>query len=144
MMKKTVNVLIVEDNEYYNNLLTATLKQCIRLKSEKWDFRIQFHSFTDSCECLGKIRSFDFGENDSIAFIDYYLGEGINGTHLIKVIKDQRLNTTVVLMSQSRDVKKKVDPGWYDYFVEKDKSAPALCCLYLEQYLENKFYIPLV
>ncbi len=142
-MKKSFNVLVVEDDEYYNNLLSEVLKQRMLLKKEKWDFNFTLRSFTDAGECINKIKSGDFVHSDSIAFIDYYLGNGINGTHIIKILKEQLFNTTIVLISQSKSVRGKVYPGIYDFFVLKDKSAPALCCLCLDQYLDNNFYIPL-
>jgi hypothetical protein len=44
-------------------------------------------------------------------------------------------------MSQSKGVREKVKLPYYDYFVVKDKFAPALCSLYLKQFIENKFSV---
>ena len=143
MMKNSINVLVVEDNEYYNKLLSSTLRQSILSQRRKWDFKYKLHSFTDGDECISKIKSREFSDSDSIAFIGYYLGKGINGTHIIKILKELSVSTTIILLSQSKSVKEELSPDIYDYFVLKDKSAPALCCLCLEQYLDNKFYLPL-
>jgi hypothetical protein len=142
-MKKRINVIVVEDNDYYNKLLSGVLKQRIKENRDKWDFNFKFHSYTDALDCLTKIKSGSFEESHSIAFIDYYLGSGINGTHIIKMLKNRTLNSSVVLLSQSKGVMGKSIPVSYDYFVLKDESGPALCCLCLEQYIENKFSIPL-
>ncbi len=142
-MKRNINVLVVEDNVYYNKMLSSTLQQSVLSKKGKWDFKYKLHSFTDAAECITKIKSSEFSDSDSIAFIDYYLGNGINGTHIIKMLKELPVSTTIVLLSQSKSVREKLYQGVYDYFVLKDQSAPALCCLCLEQYLDNKFYIPL-
>ncbi len=142
-MRKTINVLVVEDDEYFNKLLGSTLKNCMGSDHKKRSFRFRFHLFKNADDCIRKIRSLDLSENDLIAFVDYYLGDGINGTHIIKILKELTFNCTAVLLSQSKGVKEKTYPGLYDYFVLKDKSAPALCCLFLEQYLDNKIYIPL-
>lgn len=142
-MEKSINILVVEDNEYYNKLLSSTLRQRILSKRGKWNFKYKLHSFTDGSECITKIKSREFSKSDSIAFIDYHLGKGINGTHIIKTLKELTVNTTIVLLSQSKSVKEELYPDSYDYFILKDESAPALCCLCLEQYLDNKFYLPL-
>jgi hypothetical protein len=47
----------------------------------------------------------------------------------------------VVLLSQSKEVKNKENLPQYDYFVVKDNFAPALCCLYLKQFIENRFSV---
>lgn len=139
-MKKTINVLVMEDNGYFNNLLSEALKEIVNSDRKKWDLRFSFYSFTDAGECISKIKSGKFAHDESIAFIDYYLGNGVNGTHIIKMLKDQSVSTTVVLLSQSRSVRDKVDSRFYDFFVLKDNTAPALCSLCFEQYLDNKIY----
>lgn len=142
-MKKTINVMVVEDDEYFNMLLGNTLKNCTITDHKRRSYRFRFHSFLNADECVRRIRSLDLANDDLIAFVDYYLGDGINGTHIIKILKDLTFNCTSVLLSQSKGVKEKTYPGLYDYFILKDKSAPALCCLFLEQYLDNKIYLPL-
>ncbi len=138
-MKKTVRILLLEDNPYFNNLLLQELRNCVNGDRFRLDFRFMFHTFTDACELIIRLKSQDFKDNYSIAFIDYYLGNGINGSHIIKMLKEQTAETAIVLLSQSKQVKEKINPSSYDFFVPKDSSAAALCRLCLEQYLENKF-----
>jgi hypothetical protein len=140
-MKKIVRILLLEDNPYFNNLLLQELRNCVKGDRFKLNFSFMFHNFTDAGELIMRLKSQDFKDNYSIAFIDYYLGSGINGSHIIKILKEQSAETAIVLISQSKSVKEKVDPSSYDYFVPKDNSAAALCRLCLEQYLENKFFI---
>jgi hypothetical protein len=142
-MKKTVRILLLEDNEYYNGLLLQELKNCGKDDRFSQNFRFMFHSFIDAGELIMRLKSRDFNDNYSIAFIDYYLGRGINGSHIIKMLKEQSAKTTIVLISQSKSVINRIDPSSYDYFVTKDNSTAALCRLCLEQYLENKLFIPL-
>jgi CheY-like chemotaxis protein len=138
-MKKTINVLVMEDNKYYNDLLSAALRQSIRQIQEKSNYKMVLHTFTDSQKCMKKIKSNDLLQNDTIAFVDYYLGDGINGSHIIKMLKEQNKEVLVILLSQSRVVGQKQNQVKYDYFVAKDSSALALCRLYLEQFADNKF-----
>ncbi len=142
-MKQKINVLVVEDNEYYNNMLSNSLQQRVNSILIKGKYQLVLRSFTDTKECIRKIKSKELDCCDIIAFVDYYLGAGINGAHIIRLLKEQNCNTMVVLLSQSKNIAEKNNRGYYDYFVVKDKFAPALCGLYLEQYIENKFSITL-
>lgn len=137
-MKKKINVLVIEDNEYYNQLLTKALKQSIHILQPKGNFQLVLHSFTNSLDCLQKIRSRDLVNNDTIAFVDYYMNHGVNGDHIIKLLREQNSETMVVLLSQSKSIEEKSRLKNGNFFIRKDSSAPALCCLYLEQFVENK------
>jgi len=138
-MKKTINVLVVEDNEYFNNLLSKVLQQSVNAVQPGRNYKLVLHSFTDSLECVKKIKSRELENKDTIAFVDYYMGNGVNGAHIIKLLKEQNNDTMAVLLSQSKSIEEKSSLSHPDYFVKKDNLAPALCRLYLEQFIENKF-----
>lgn len=138
-MNKKINVLVVEDNEYYNNLIFNALQQSIHFFQRKMNYHLVFHSFIDSTECMQKIESPEFMENDVIAFVDHNMGNGISGAQIIKLLKKINSNTLAVLLSPSRTIEDRSTQNNYDFFVIKDTFAPALCRLYLDQYIENKF-----
>jgi len=142
-MKKTINVLVIEDNEYYNNLLSNSIQQSINSLLFKGEFQLILHSFTDADEFIRKIKSKEIECNESIVFIDYYLGDNINASHIINLLNEQGFDITLVLISQSKSVKEIASLLPYDYFVVKDNLAPAFCSLYLRQYIENKFSVTL-
>lgn len=137
-MKRTTAVLIMEDSRYYNDLLTRVLKSSLR--SLKGNLKCQpvFYTYTDYRKCLHKIKSGELVHYDTIAFVDYYLGDGINGGHIIKLLKAQNKNATAILISQSKAVEDKSGLNHHDYFVVKDDTTPAVCLLYLEQFIEDK------
>jgi CheY-like chemotaxis protein len=138
-MKKTINVLVVEDNEYYNNLIYNALQQSTHFIQQKVNYKLVLHSFVDSGECIRKINSHEFINNDLIAFVDYYMGNGITGAQIINLLKKENSNAMAVMLTQSKTLEEKNKINNYDYFVIKDIFAPALCRLYLDQYIENKF-----
>jgi hypothetical protein len=138
-MKKTVNILIIEANEYFNNLIFNALQQSIHFIQREMDFRLVIHSFVDSSVCMRKIESREFIDNDIIAFIDWKTDNGISGIQIIKLLKNGNTNTLAVLLSQSNSAEEIRYQNNYDYFVIKDTFAPALCRLYLDQFIENKF-----
>jgi response regulator of citrate/malate metabolism len=142
-MKKTINVLVIEDNEYYNNMLSNAIQQSVSSFLFKGKYQLVIRSFTDANEYIRKIRSKELECSDTIVFVDYYLGEGINASHIIKVLKENSCDTMVVLLSQSPEVKEKSSLISYDYLVVKDDYAPALCSMYLKQYIENKYSVTL-
>lgn len=138
-MKQTINVLVVEDNEYYNNLIFNALQQSTHFVQRKLKYRLVLHSFIDSSECMQKIESREFIDNDVVAFVDYNMGNGISGPQIIRSLKKENCNTLAVLLSQSRTIEERSTQNNYDFFVIKDTFAPALCRLYLDQFIENKF-----
>jgi len=138
-MKRTINVLVIEDNEYYNNLIFNTLQQSSHFFKQALKYELVLHSFIDSNECVRKIESREFRENEILAFVDYNVGNGITGSQIIRLLKKENSNTIAVLLSQSKTIDTESSLCNHDYFVIKDTFAPALCRLYLDQYIENKF-----
>ena len=138
-MKKTINVLVVEDNEYYNNLIFNALQQSAHFFQQEVNYHLVLHSFIDSHECMQTIESREFMDDDVIAFVDYNMGNGITCSQIIRLLKKENSNARAVLLSQSTYIEEKNTNNNYDFFVIKDTFAPALCRLYLDQYIENKF-----
>mgnify|MGYP001220176782 CR=1 FL=1 len=138
-MNNTVIVLVVEDNEYYNSLLSRTLQKSGNILQMKHDCRVQIHSFTNAAECIRMIKSGELENNDIIAFVDYYIGNGITGGHIVRLLKNHNADTQVLLMSQSKAIGEREKNGQHDFFILKDGFAPAICRLYLEQFIDNKF-----
>ena len=139
VMKQTINVLVVEDNEYYNNLIFNALQQSSHFVQRKLNYKLILHSFINSFDCMQKIESHEFIDNDVIAFVDNNMDNGISGAEIIGQLKNSNNNTFAVLLSQSRRVEESSTQNNYDFFIIKDIFAPALCRLYLDQYIENKF-----
>jgi CheY-like chemotaxis protein len=138
-MKQTVNVLVVEDNEYLNNLIFNALQQSIHFVQSKLNYKLVLHSFVDSVDCLRKIESREFIDNDVVAFVDSNMDNGISGTQIIKLLKRENSNILAVLLSQTRIIEERSMQNSYDFFIIKDTFTPALCRLYLDQFIENKF-----
>jgi CheY-like chemotaxis protein len=138
-MKQKINVLVIEDNEYYNNLIFNALQQSSHFVQKKMQYQLILHAFIDSSDCMKKIESREFIDNDVVAFVDHNMGNGISGAQIIRQLKKENCNTLAVLLSQTRSVEERSAQNNYDFCVIKDTFAPALCRLYLDQYIENKF-----
>jgi hypothetical protein len=143
IMKETINVLVIDDSEYYNNLLSNVIQQRVSSLLFKGKYQLVLRSVTDANDYVKKIEAGELDCKNTIVFVDYYLGNGINASHIISVLKEHECDPMVILISQSREVKNKRDEFDFDYFVEKDNLAPALCSLYLKQFIENRFSVTL-
>jgi hypothetical protein len=83
MEKKKFNIIIMEDNKIFNGILRKALQQhLLRKKYLTRNSEVNLYSFTDPDDCIETIRSQSFN-GSSIAFLDYYLGKGTNGLHLL-------------------------------------------------------------
>jgi hypothetical protein len=138
-MRSIVNVLIIEENENYNIQLIKALKQSIHFIQQDERFQLVFHSFTDTTECISKIKSNALGVNDLIAFVDFNPEDDLTTNYIISLLKKQLNNTLIVLLSQTKSAEEHSNNTQHDYLVVKDKYAPALCRLYLDQIIDNKF-----
>lgn len=142
-MKKTIKVLVIEDNEYYNNLLSNSIQQSVSSILLKGQFRLYLRSIINAGDFLKYVGS-DTAEYDNcIAFVDYNLGNGLTAEPIIKKLKEINRDTVIVLISQSKSAKEESRNLQYDYFVVKDNLAPAFCSLYMRQFIENKFSVTL-
>lgn len=138
-MEQKINVLVFEDNEYYNNIIFNALQQSTHFVQREMKYQLVLHSFVDPSDCMRKIVSREFIDNDVIAFVDYNMGNEISGAQIIGQLKKENSNTLAILLSQSRAIEERSIHNNYDFCVIKDTFAPALCRLYLDQFIENKF-----
>jgi hypothetical protein len=138
-MTPTVNVLVIEDNECCNNLIFNSLQKSIHYIQKTLKYKLVFHSFTDSYDCINKIETLKFTDNNVIAFVDNKFENGVSGSQIIKLLKKVNSNTLAILLASSKKTENPNLSNDYDFYVIKDMFAPALCRLYLDQYIENKF-----
>ena len=131
------------DLEYYGNLLANAIHNSINPFLERGDFQLVLHTFTNASEYIRKVESGKIKCDYNAVFIDYFLGEGVNADDVIDTLKKKSCDAMIVLLSQSKDLKEKYDFVNYNYFVVKDRFAPSLCGLYLQQYIEDKYSVSL-
>jgi hypothetical protein len=141
MKKKKINIIVMEDNKVFNGILSKALHQhLIRKKNLTKNSDVKMFSFTDPDEFAETIRSDKFNGN-SIAFLDYYLGKGKNGLHLLKIFKEKNNRIKFVVLSQSDQiVNKLMNSRQMDldgYVIKKDNYAPDICCILLEDFLQR-------
>ena len=96
MQKHEIDLLIVEDNQFFGHLLIHELKQCISRIHIRSKFDFNFYICTSSEDCIRAIRKI-VPNKDTIAFVDYYLGDGSNGLHIMKLLMERSKNLQVIM-----------------------------------------------
>lgn len=140
MKKHEIDLLIVDDNEAFNMLLEHELSEYLKQKTVKYKFQVNILTFVSSEDCIQSIKKRPQNKH-TITFLDYYLGEAINGFHVLKLLREQNHNMQIIIMSRSQHVKDKVEylngENINLNFIVKDEYTPAMCKILLENYLEN-------
>jgi two-component system, NtrC family, response regulator AtoC len=106
MAEKLFQVFVVEDNDWYNQLLVHTL-------SLNPDFQV--HSFQNGRDCLDNL---DRGPD--VITLDYRLPD-MTGIDVLRRIKNINPDTQVIMISEQADINVVVDllkEGAYDYIVK--------------------------
>lgn len=116
-------IVIVDDDDFYNKLLTRGIKT----KSEQFlmdnGFHLELSSFTHLDDFLEQLP-----ELNAIIFIDYYLDEKQVATKAIKSIKERSPESKIVIISQEMSYSTTVETvlnGAHDFiqkgpqFIEK-------------------------
>jgi hypothetical protein len=144
MEKKMINIVVMENNKAYNDLLSHALQHHLLMKKKFLrNLDLKMYSFTDPELCAETVHSEKF-TGISIAFLDYYPGKGTNGLHLLKIFKEKNNKIKFVVLSQSdRVVNKLMNSRQIDLYgqvIRKDIYTPEVCCILLDDFLEK--YLP--
>ncbi len=108
MIEKPLKIFVVEDNEWYNKILTYTL------------------SLNPDCEVKSFFNGKDFlkclDESPDIVTLDYRLPD-ISGLEILKRIRQENSEIQVILISEQGDIETVVNLlklGAYDYITKSD------------------------
>ena len=138
---REIDLLIMDDDVFFNNLLAKKFDTFKNKPSITGKYNINISQFSDPDDCLAKVKGYNDApvNKPTIAFVDYYLGNGINGQHLIKLLINQNKAIKIVLMSQSERVigSSKTEDGEtanYSRLIKREYT-PEICCLMLLQFI---------
>lgn len=125
-LKRYYKIVVLEDNEFYNTLLTRKLKQFTEELSLELNCVFEIDSYTNANDCIRNLKT----ETD-IAILDYYLGESKNALDILEKIKSKCAHCKIIIISQFENIKtsyQTLNQGAY-HFILKDKKALANSCM---------------
>jgi len=134
-MQSRFKIVIVEDNEFYNNLLTRQLKNYTDEIARDKGFEFDIQSYTNASDCIRNLTP-----DTDIAIVDYYLGEGKNALDMLKIIQQKCPGCRVVVMSQVKNMKtsfETLNEGAYT-FIYKDRDALMQSCYLVEDIINER------
>jgi hypothetical protein len=117
-------IVILDDNDFYNQLLSRFLITNLRNTGLIKGFTIDVFSFTTYLDCAKNIDN-----SVDILFTDYYLSNGYNAQHIIDFINNKLLKCKIVVVSQIQNLQTSVVTalaGTYE-FIKKDKKTLFEC-----------------
>lgn len=125
-------IVVLEDNEFYNKLLTKQLQNYTGIISAQKNLNFDIQSYTSPVDFIDKLNP-----DTDIAFVDYYLGNSVTGMDIIKQIREKCKNCKIIIISQVRTIKtayQTLEEGAMEY-IFKDSNALAKSCFVLEDVL---------
>jgi response regulator of citrate/malate metabolism len=117
-------IVILDDNEFYNKILTRFLTESLKKMAVLKGFTVDVSSFTSYIDCSKHLDS-----NVDLLFIDYYLGDGYNASHMINLINNKLYKCKIVVVSQIQTMQTcafTLLAGAYE-FIKKDKKTLFEC-----------------
>lgn len=138
---KAVNVLVIEDDLYYNNLLAKRLNNLNNDPKIRQNYHVRVRQVFDPEQYLEQADSTMEKEGQTIAFIDYFLGRGATGVELSEKLLSLNDQVKIVIMSQSEETinrlrNAKPRNNMYTSLV-KYEHTPEICCIIVENYIKN-------
>lgn len=132
---KVLNIVVLDDSEFYNKMLSKQLEYYLDELSMDYGIKYDLKSYVNSKDCLRNLKA-----DTDIAFLDYYLGDGVTGSDVMKIIKEKCTNCRVVILSQLRNIKTatlSIKEGALD-FIYKDAYALPRSCFIIEDVMNLK------
>lgn len=134
-LNKAVRISILEDNIYYNKLLTEQLKQHINDVAKRKKVKVDIDCFSNYSDFLS-----NFNSETSVAFVDYFLDDNKTGLDVLRKIKSTCFNCKVIVLSDTKNI-------WDMYMcllegasgiIIKDDNAFSLCNYIVDEQIKHK------
>lgn len=98
-------IAILEDDDFYNQLLSNYLKSNLETLGILKGFTVSISSYTSFRDC-----SMNLQKDTTILFSDFYLNDGYKAPVIIKKIQEKGINCKVVVMSRTYHLEKTIAP----------------------------------
>jgi DNA-binding NtrC family response regulator len=133
--EKSVKIVVIEDNEFFNQLLTTRLKNYIYPIADDQQFNLMVKSYTNPKDALRNME-----QDTDIVFLDYYLGDSVNGMDVMKKIKKACSSCNVIIISQVKSLQTSLVTllEGASEFILKDKNAITKSCYIAEEMIYKR------
>jgi DNA-binding NtrC family response regulator len=136
-LSKQFKIVVLEDNEFYNTILTKHLKNHINELELGKEVSFDVESYTNANDCVRNLKP-----DTDIAIVDYYLGENKNALDILKTIKEKCDHCKVIIISQFKNLKtyyQTLNEGAY-HFIFKDRNALSKSCNTVEDIIHESLH----
>ena len=133
--RKLVKIVVMEDNEMYNSLLTKKLEMYTKSLSLDSDYSFEISAYVSLADCMKNLK-----EDIDIIFLDYFLVRNVTALDILNRIKQKCRNCKIFIISRTRDseiINKAFEQG-VDDFIFKGKYGLAHSCYLIKRTLANK------
>ncbi len=132
---KKVKIVVIEDNEFFNQLLTTRLKNYLYPIAEDEHFDLEVSAYTNPKDALR-----NFNEDTDIVFLDYYLGDSVTGIEIMKRIKKTCDSCNIVIISQVKSLQTSLLTllEGASEFILKDKNVITKSCYVAEEMIYKR------
>ncbi|TND07252.1 MAG: response regulator receiver [Bacteroidetes bacterium] len=133
--KKLIRIVILEDSEFFNEMLMRQLKRFTHTLALHKDCEFDIESYVSYADCLRNLK-----ENTDVVFVDYYLGNGITAIDVLRNIRRKCVNCKVIVISHARNIRTSAITllEGASEFLFKDAQVFPRSCLILEDIVNNK------
>lgn len=133
--KREIRIVVLDDSDFYNKLLTRQLESYTRTVSEHTNYRFSIESYVHADDCLRNLK-----EDTDIAFLDYYLGDGITAQDIMTEIKKKCDNCKVVIVSKAQNIlttDRTLQEGAAAFLYKLDKEALQKTCFFVDDVMKD-------
>ncbi len=127
-------IVVAEDNEFYNKLITRNIKKYIGQLALIRGFTFEVKSFTTFGDYARNLES-----DTDIVITDYYLNDGYNAMDVIDSVKRKAYLCKIIVLSQMQTINTAVCTlleGACE-FIYKDKKAIEKSCYIVEEIISH-------
>lgn len=135
---QNIRIVVLDDSSFYNTLLTRQLQSYTRAVEESTDYRFNIESYVHADDCLRNLKP-----DTDIAFLDYYLGNGVTAQDVIRQINRSCFNCKVVVVSMTRNAfteGKSLEQGASAFLYKLDKYTLQKTCFFVDELVEDLFH----
>lgn len=128
-------IVIMEDNDFYNKIITRYLKNYLDNLALSKGFTFDMQSFTNYDDFAR-----NFTQDTTVVLTDYYLNDGYNALHVLEQIRRKDSQCKVVVLSQMQNMFTSIYPlleGACE-FIHKDKKALEKSAYVIEEIINEQ------